>query len=38
MKTASASTIAAQVNDYLDASREQPVLITRRNWFGGWSP
>ena len=29
MKTASAAKIAAQINDYLDASREQPVLITR---------
>ncbi len=29
MKTASAAKIAAQFNDYLDASREQPVLITR---------
>ncbi len=29
MKTASAAKIAAQFHDYLDASREQPVLITR---------
>ena len=29
MKTASAAAIAAQFNDYLEASREQPVLITR---------
>ena len=29
MKTASAAKIAAQFNDYLDASRTQPVLITR---------
>ena len=29
MKTASAAKIAAQFNDYLAASREQPVLITR---------
>ncbi len=29
MKTASAAKMAAQFNDYLDASREQPVLITR---------
>lgn len=29
MKTASAAKIAAQFNDYLEASREQPVLITR---------
>ena len=29
MKTASAAQIAAQFNEYLDASREQPVLITR---------
>jgi len=29
MKTASAAKIAAQFNDYLDSSREQPVLITR---------
>jgi prevent-host-death family protein len=29
MKTASAAKIAAQFNDYLEASGEQPVLITR---------
>lgn len=29
MKTASATKMAAQFNDYLAASREQPVLITR---------
>ena len=29
MKTASATKIAAQFNDYLEASREQPVLVTR---------
>src|SRR5262245_38378611 len=29
MKTASATKIAAQFNDYLDASLSQPVLITR---------
>ncbi len=29
MKTASATRIAARFNDYLEASREQPVLITR---------
>ncbi len=29
MKTVSAAKIAAQFNDYLKASREQPVLITR---------
>jgi prevent-host-death family protein len=29
VKTASAAEIAAQFNDYLEASREQPVLITR---------
>jgi prevent-host-death family protein len=29
VKTASAAQIAAQFNDYLEASREQPVLITR---------
>ena len=29
MKTASAAKIAAQFNDYLEASREQPVLVTR---------
>src|SRR5580704_2339886 len=29
VKTASATKIAAQFNDYLEASREQPVLITR---------
>lgn len=29
MKTASAAKFAAQFNDYLEASREQPVLITR---------
>lgn len=29
MKSASATRIAAQFNDYLKASREQPVLITR---------
>jgi prevent-host-death family protein len=30
MKIASVAKIAAQFNDYLDASRDQPVLITRR--------
>lgn len=30
MKTATAAKIAAQFNDYLDASRDQPVLITRK--------
>ena len=29
MKTASAAKIAAQFNDYLEASRDEPVLITR---------
>ena len=29
MKTASAAKVAAQFNDYLEASREQPVLVTR---------
>src|SRR5438105_8153006 len=29
MKTASAAKIAAQFNDYLEMSRNQPVLITR---------
>jgi prevent-host-death family protein len=29
MKTASAAKIAADFNDYLEASRDQPVLITR---------
>ena len=29
MKTATAAKIAAQFNDYLEASRNQPVLITR---------
>ena len=29
MKTASASKVAAQFNDFLDASQEQPVLVTR---------
>ena len=29
MKTASAAKIAAEFNDYLEASRDQPVLITR---------
>jgi prevent-host-death family protein len=29
VKTASAAKIAAQFNDYLNASREQPVLVTR---------
>ena len=29
MKTASAAKIAAHFNNYLEASREQPVLITR---------
>lgn len=29
MKTATAAKIAAQFDDYLDASREQPVLVTR---------
>jgi prevent-host-death family protein len=29
MKTASAAKIAAQFNDYLEASQDQPVLITR---------
>ena len=28
MKTASAAKIAAHINDYLEASREQPVLVT----------
>jgi prevent-host-death family protein len=28
MKTASAAKIAARFNDYLEASREQPVLVT----------
>jgi prevent-host-death family protein len=29
MKTASAAKIAAQFNDYLDTSQQQPVLVTR---------
>ena len=29
MKTASAAKMAAQFNEFLDASREQPVLVTR---------
>ncbi len=29
MKTVSAAKIAAQFNDYLEASREEPVLVTR---------
>jgi len=29
LKTASAAKVAAQFNDYLEASHEQPVLITR---------
>ena len=29
MKTVSAAKIAAQFNNYLEASREQPVLVTR---------
>jgi prevent-host-death family protein len=29
VKTASAAKIAAQFNEYLEASREQPVLVTR---------
>ena len=29
MKTATAAKIAAQFDDYLDASREQPILVTR---------
>ena len=29
MKTASAAKIAAQFDDYLEASQEQPVLVTR---------
>ena len=29
MKTASAAKIAARFNEYLEASRQQPVLITR---------
>ncbi len=29
MKTASATKVAAQFNDYLEASQEQPVLVTR---------
>jgi prevent-host-death family protein len=29
VKTASAAMIAAEFNDYLEASREQPVLITK---------
>ncbi|NUQ62846.1 MAG: type II toxin-antitoxin system prevent-host-death family antitoxin [Pirellulales bacterium] len=29
MKSASAAKVAAQFNDYLEASREQPVLVTR---------
>lgn len=29
MKSASATKIAAQFNDYLEASRKQPVLVTR---------
>jgi prevent-host-death family protein len=30
LKTVSAAKIAAQFNDYLDASQEQPVLVTRK--------
>ena len=29
MKTASVTKVAAQFNDYLEASREQPVVVTR---------
>ena len=29
MKSASAAKVAARFNDYLEASREQPVLVTR---------
>jgi prevent-host-death family protein len=29
VKSASAAKVAAQFNDYLEASREQPVLVTR---------
>jgi len=29
MKSASAAKVAAQFNDYLEASRQQPVLVTR---------
>jgi prevent-host-death family protein len=29
VKTASAAKVAAQFDDYLEASREQPVLVTR---------
>ncbi len=29
MKSASVAKVAAQFNDYLEASREQPVLVTR---------
>lgn len=29
MKTASATKVAAQFDDYLEASQEQPVLVTR---------
>jgi prevent-host-death family protein len=29
MKTASAAKVAAQFDDYLDASQQQPVLVTR---------
>ena len=29
MKTASAAKVAAQFEDYLDASQQQPVLVTR---------
>jgi prevent-host-death family protein len=29
MKTASAAKIAAQFNEYLEVSQEQPVLVTR---------
>jgi prevent-host-death family protein len=29
MKSASASRVAAQFNDFLDASEEEPVLVTR---------
>lgn len=29
MKTASAAEVAAQFDEYLEASREQPVLVTR---------
>lgn len=29
MKTATATKVAAQFNDYLEASRQQPVVVTR---------